>query len=321
MSFKQILGKIKKTLDRPLAFTAIKFKTSFLYKKNLKNPKYETKLNKALNKKERIYLNYFKKHYSYVLNIKKDNENNLNEKPYIFIFWYQGFDKAPELVKTCVESIKKHGCEYKVVLLDKDNFNRYIDIPQNIKDKLDKGLLAIQNFSDYLRIKLLAKYNCLWIDSTVFAFRDIPLDYSKWSYFSIKSHILYKDKPEYLLYPDFPFGQVYLLGGTNKRIYNQIALFFEDYLRNKNTFFEYFQVYYFFQFLYKYDDEDKKIIDSLPYNNEHIEDYFYYRNEKFNKNYICDNDVFAKLTYKIDATSALNDPNSLLYHIINENFE
>ena len=90
MSFKQILGKIKKTLDRPLAFTAIKFKTSFLYKKNLKNPKYETKLNKALNKKERIYLNYFKKHYSYVLNIKKDNENNLNEKPYIFIFWYQG---------------------------------------------------------------------------------------------------------------------------------------------------------------------------------------------------------------------------------------
>lgn len=54
--------------------------------------------------------------------------------------------------------------------------------------------------------------------------------------FSIKSHTLYKNKPEYLLYPDFPFGQVYLLGGTNKRIYNQIALFFEDYLRNKNTF-------------------------------------------------------------------------------------
>ena len=45
------------------------------------------------------------------------------------------------------------------------------------------------------------------------------------------------------------------------------------------------------------------------------------RNEKFNKNYICDNDVFAKLTYKTDATSALNDPNSLLYHIINEDFE
>ena len=60
-------------------------------------------------------------------------------------------------MKTCVESIKKHSCEYKVVLLDKDNFNRYIDIPKNIKDKLDKGLLAIQNFSDYLRIKLLAK--------------------------------------------------------------------------------------------------------------------------------------------------------------------
>ena len=74
-------------------------------------------------------------------------------------------------MKTCVESIKKHSCEYKVVLLDKDNFNRYIDIPKNIKDKLDKGLLAIQNFSDYLRIKLLAKYNCLWIDSTVFADR------------------------------------------------------------------------------------------------------------------------------------------------------
>ena len=130
-------------------------------------------------------------------------------------------------------------------MLDKDNFNRYIDIPKNIKDKLDKGLLSIQNFSDCL-LKIIWEIN---------------------------------------------------------------------------TFFEYFQVYYFFQFLYKYDDEDKKIIDSLSYNNEHIEDYFYYRNEKFNKNYIYDNDVFAKLTYKTDATSALNDPNSLLYHIINEDFE
>lgn len=149
-------------------------------------------------------------------------------------------------MKTWVESIKKQGCEYKVVLLDKDNFNRYIDIPKNIKNKLDKGLLSIQNFSDcFLKI--------IW--------------------------------------------------------------------EIKILFFEYFQVYYFFQFLYKYDDEDKKIIDNLPYNNEHIEDYFYYRNEKFNKNYICDNDVFAKLTYKTDATSALNDPNSLLYHIINEDFE
>lgn len=56
-------------------------------------------------------------------------------------------------MKTCVESIKKHGREYKVVLLDKDNFNRYIDIPKNIKDKLDKGLLSIQNFSDcFLKI-------------------------------------------------------------------------------------------------------------------------------------------------------------------------
>lgn len=33
MSFKQILKKIKKTLDRPLAFTAIKFKTSFYIKR------------------------------------------------------------------------------------------------------------------------------------------------------------------------------------------------------------------------------------------------------------------------------------------------
>ena len=58
---------------------------------------------------------------------------------------------------------KKHGCEYKVVLLDKDNFNRYIDIPKNIKDKLDKGLLAIQNFSDYF-LKIIWEIKILFLN-------------------------------------------------------------------------------------------------------------------------------------------------------------
>ena len=310
---KRKLSKlIKDNLKRPFKLVIIKGMTEFWYSLYLKSDKHEKTFYKWMKRKENYFNSYFKKHFSYILKIGALKEKKLNTKPIIFVFWYQGFENLPSIVDFCIKSIKENGKNYDVILLSKDNYSKYISLDKTIEDRFQNKKISIQNFADYLRIKLLEQYNCLWVDATVFAIKEIPLSYSELEYFSIKSPNIYDGKKEYSLCPLFPFGQVYLLGGTNKRFYHQIATFFENYIKKRDVYLDYFMIYYFMNFLYLNDSEDKKIIDALPINNEHIEDYFYYRGEPYSKKKFSEEDVFAKLSYKIDSEKEINTQGSVL---------
>ena len=39
----------------------------------------------------------------------------------IWICWFQGEDKAPDLVKKCIDSVRKHASGYDVIILTEDN--------------------------------------------------------------------------------------------------------------------------------------------------------------------------------------------------------
>ena len=314
----KVLKIIRNNIHRPPRLVLIKMMSSFMFKLYLKNQNFEKSFLKWMKKKEIYFNNYFNKHYKYILNTEstETNINSIDGKPIIFLFWYQGIEKAPELVRLAVHSIEKNAKNYDVILLDKNNFKDYVDINDSIEDKLKKNIISLQNFSDYLRVKLLEKYNCLWVDATLLALKEIPLFYSKLDFFSVNSPILYCGKKEYQLYPNFKFGQVYLLGGQYKRIFKQVRMFFEKYFEKHSVYLDYFMIYYFFNYLYLFDLEDKKVIDSIPVNNKHIEDFFYYRNTKFDSSMVDDTDVFAKLSYKQDYSKALKDKESTLSKII-----
>lgn len=309
---RNLIKLIKDNLKRPFKLVVIKGMTEFWHSRYLKSDKYKDTFYKWMKRKENYFNSYFKKHFSYILKIDSSKEIKLNSKPIIFVFWYQSFENLPLIVDLCIRSIKNNGKNYDVVLLNKDNYHEYINLDKSIEEKFFNKKISIQNFADYLRIKLLEKYNCLWIDATVFAIKEIPLSYSELEYFSVKSPNMYEGKKEYSLFPLFPFGQVYLLGGTNKRFFHQIATFFEDYIKKRDVYLDYFMIYYFMNFLYLNDSEDKKIIDVLQINNEHIEDYFYYRGEHYNEKMFSKDDVFAKLSYKIKSEKEINTQGSVL---------
>ena len=94
----------------------------------------------------------------------------------IWILWWQGLENAPEIVKACYFSIKHYlGKEYNIVLLTKDNYTQYIQLPKDVTDKimsakfsLEKGKIPLQFFSDLIRLELLNKYGGIWLDATVF---------------------------------------------------------------------------------------------------------------------------------------------------------
>lgn len=112
--------------------------------------------------------------------VKLDNTYN------VWVFWWQGIDEAPELVKTCISSIRKWAGKRNVVIVSKDNYKEYVDMPDFMYKKLEAGNISFAHFSDVLRLMLLAKYGGVWVDSTLLMTGDYLKLVDGYSFFTVK---------------------------------------------------------------------------------------------------------------------------------------
>ena len=85
----------------------------------------------------------------------------------IWFCWLQGMDKAPEMVRNCLESQKKWLKDKTFNIITEDNYKEYISFPQFIEEKYAKGIIPNALFSDLIRVELLTRYGGTWIDATV----------------------------------------------------------------------------------------------------------------------------------------------------------
>lgn len=106
----------------------------------------------------------------------------------VWIFWWQGFESRPELVKTCNKSVEKFlpKEQAEIIYVTKENLNEYISVPDEIMKKLEKGKMTIMAFSDIVRYSLLAKYGGMWIDSTVLITEPISHELMNSDFFTLK---------------------------------------------------------------------------------------------------------------------------------------
>lgn len=104
-------------------------------------------------------------------------------KDCIWICWWQGLDKAPEIVKKCVESIQSHAGNHQVVIITDQNYMDFVTFPAWIEEKYRKGVITKAHLSDLLRITLLAQYGGIWLDSTFYCTEDLEACFSEaiWS--------------------------------------------------------------------------------------------------------------------------------------------
>lgn len=86
----------------------------------------------------------------------------------VFVFWWDGFETAPIIVKKCLETVRKHYSDCNVIEISKSNFKNYTDINPELISGFEKGRISIQTFSDILRFNLLKNNGGVWIDSTIF---------------------------------------------------------------------------------------------------------------------------------------------------------
>jgi len=90
----------------------------------------------------------------------------------IWIFWEQGFDKAPQVCKICLDSWISKNKYWEINVLDKNKLKEFIDVEEINKNFYE--IQPIQTRSDLIRTLLLKKYGGVWVDSTLYCFQ--PLD-------------------------------------------------------------------------------------------------------------------------------------------------
>lgn len=88
----------------------------------------------------------------------------------IWIFWWQGIDKMPEVVRICYNSVLENAGEHPVNVITEDNYKEYLSKAfwlEDIISWLDKGHIGYAYFSDIVRCYLIYTYGGIWIDATV----------------------------------------------------------------------------------------------------------------------------------------------------------
>ena len=258
-----------------------------------------------------------KKLQDYLVSAKYQYKSSLDESVnYIWVFWAQGYDKMPDLVSKCIETIKKNSGNAQVILLTAENFKEYATLPEWIMDKFENGIISPMYFSDALRFNLLKNHGGLWLDAT-----DFVIDEITDSYFSDLCTVSGLPDDEHFFIAEGRWHTALFGGSKNHPLFQFMDSFFSNYWKENDESVDYFMTDYALEYAYqnnignfkKYIDSNKgkvdpQFVDLQP----HLNDQF---NSKQWNNYIRDTRIF-KLTYKIK----LKKNNDTFYDFLIKNY-
>ncbi len=238
------------------------------------------------------------------------NETPAQTSGIIWLFWWQGYDKAPLLVKKCIDSVKKNAGNHEVVLLTEENWKDYSRIPEYIIKKLDEKKITLTHFSDILRMELLSRHGGLWLDATIFVSRKIPEEYFSLPYFTVR----YSSSNSRIARGQWT-------GFCQGAKQNQIVqcycrdIFFE-YWKKFNSLIDYFLIDYVMRYGYEHIGQFKMLIDSVPENNGGIKLLDKHFGDEYSERklaQILESAVFFKLNWKRKYLEQTADGKRTLY--------
>ncbi|MBR6829029.1 MAG: capsular polysaccharide synthesis protein [Paludibacteraceae bacterium] len=117
--------------------------------------------------------------YEYLLRYKSacpniDANTIIPKEKIIWTCWLQGEENAPLVVKRCLDSIRQHAGDYKVVVLTQETISKYVEVPAYIELKHQQGVIPHAHYTDIVRLLLLIRHGGVWIDSTILLTRELP---------------------------------------------------------------------------------------------------------------------------------------------------
>lgn len=250
-----------------------------------RNGYYENEARKNhLLRKHDIMLRYYEKTFGDFLETYDYNQGNeeLPKSEYsdcIWVCWWQGLEQAPEIVKICVESIKKNAGDHRVIILTDDNYKQYVDIPEWVEEKKNKGIISRTHYSDILRLALLAQHGGMWIDSTFYCTDNVLDDYFKWPLWSIK-------RPDYFhasIASGYFANYSFACTQENRWVFQTILDFLLEYWNKNDILTDYLFLDYLIVLVQKYDDRISEIFKKINSNNSQCDELYKIMAEPFDQ--------------------------------------
>ena len=194
--------------------------------------------------------------YKYL--IKK--EKNIKEDCPIWTMWYQGIELAPPLFRSCIQSIIENRAKHPVIIITRDNIDKYIKLPSYIIEKFKNNIISITHFSYIVRVALLFKYGGYWIDSNLLITTPITkvsrtFDTLRLDYCFTDSHPFVKCK---WTINYFAVGKNSFFAGF---AYHASLFYWKKY----NSLFDYYLLDYIAHIAYYNIPEFKNNIDKIPF--------------------------------------------------------
>jgi len=267
-------------------------------------------------KKHKHIISYLECNYKDIIDkYKKMKSKNKKASNKIWVYWYQGIEEAPLIVKMCIKSMKENLYDSDIIILTKDNMDKYINLPKHLKEKHESGIINRTNFSDIVRMFVLKTHGGFWFDATILVTKRLSskeLNKVK----TIKFHNNEKTSISNGLWCGF------FLGNMNQLFFEFMCEFFTKYWINKNVIIDYFLIDYIIRIAYENLDVFKNDIDNNEYNNEDIHKLCSYLSSEYKEKIYKDilkNNYIHKLSFKISLCDEVNNRKTF-YKVIKERF-
>ena len=214
----------------------------------------------------------------------------------IWMCWWQGEENAPEIVRACIDSVRRNAGGHEVIVITDENLSDYAHIPDWVLEKVRAGIMSRTNLSDLLRLSLLAEHGGMWLDATFFCagslgeYMDLPI-------WSIK-------RPDYL-HASVACGMFagYSLACKEVQRHPFVVArdFFLEYWRNSDRLIDYLLVDYLIVLAQRHDPSVAAAFASIEPNNPRCDDLISILDRPFDQSawseLLLDTSLF-KLTWK-----------------------
>lgn len=239
-------------------------------------------------------LKYLKQQYGDLVEKYSSKKKMLDRQPIIWIMWWQGYSNMPPIVKACFESVKKHISEnVKVILLTKDNYADYVDIPDYIIDKVEKKIISLTHLSDIIRMACIADNGGIWLDATIYVTKNIPDELLTNDFFSLSTK-------EDCHYVSMCKWCGFAIGGRSA-VFDFMKDLFYTHWHKYNSFIDYYFIDYGLRLFYDGSMSFREVVDEYSIYTEDLYVLQDNLNEDFDNdimNRIIDSVMFCKLTWK-----------------------
>ena len=89
----------------------------------------------------------------------------------IWLYWHQGWGKAPSIVKKCRRSWELHNPEFDIRFLDRNTVMGYL--PANCGIDFKRKDVDLVKWTNLIRLNLLAEHGGIWVDATLMCMKPV----------------------------------------------------------------------------------------------------------------------------------------------------